>query len=199
MDKPSTIRTAKRIAGFVKVNPASVEINDLQSLETTTARDELIECLRKGVAFHNADLVSDERLLIEDGFRKGNVRVICSTSTLAMGVNLPAQTVIIADAEKWDRDERTGEWGTTPLSVSEYRNMSGRAGRYRYGDKFGRSILLSKNQFSSNQYRALYIGGVVGKIRSTLGGQPIARQVLDIVVSKLAQSESEIINFMMGR
>jgi len=197
-DKASTINAARRIAGWCQLSPASHAIDSLQALDTTTARDELIECLRRGVAFHNADLISDERLLIEENFRSGVIKVICSTSTLAMGVNLPAKTVIIAHADKWDRDERTGEFNTIPISVSEYRNMSGRSGRYRFADKFGRSILLAKDQFTYDKYRVSYVGGTVNTIHSTLGKQPIVRQVLDIVVSKLGQNDVEVINFMMG-
>ena len=162
-DKASTIQAANRIASWSHLGPASDAIDSMQTLDTTTARDELIECLRNGVAFHNADLTSDERQLIEESFRNGFIKVICSTSTLAMGVNLPAKTVIIAHADKWDRDERTGKFILLPISVSEYRNMSGRAGRYRFGDEFGRSILLANDQFTHDQYRVNYVGGTVDK------------------------------------
>lgn len=196
-DKPNTVKTAQRIANLVNLNPVTDAISGLQALENTTARDQLIGCLRRGVAFHNADLVSEERLLIEHHFREGQIRVICSTSTLAMGVNLPARTVIIADADKWERDQRTGRFNPVPLTVSEYRNMSGRAGRYRFRDEFGRSILLAKKQFQYDKYRVAYIGGTVEKITSSLGKRPVARQVLDIIVSGLGQDETEIIAFMM--
>jgi len=196
-DKPSTVETAQRIANLMDLKPVTNAIDGLRALENTTAREQLIECLRKGVAFHNADLVSEERLLIERHFREGQIRVICSTSTLAMGVNLPARTVIVADTDKWDRDEKTGQWKLVPMTVSEYRNMSGRAGRYRFQDEFGRSILLAKKQFQYDKYQAYYIGGTVKTITSTLGKRPVAQQVLDIIVSRLGQDETEIIAFMM--
>ena len=166
-DKPSTVRTAQRLAELLNLKPATDVIEGLRALENTTAREQLIECLRSGVAFHNASLVSEERLLIESYFREGHIRVICSTSTLAMGVNLPARTVIIADADKWDRDEKTGEWKRVPINVAEYRNMSGRAGRYRFRDEFGRSVLLAAKQFEYDKYRASYIGGIVDAIDSS--------------------------------
>ncbi|MDI6694294.1 MAG: DEAD/DEAH box helicase [Anaerolineales bacterium] len=197
MDKPKTVATARRIAGWANLNPVTRAIDAMQTLENTTAREQLIECLRNGVAFHNADLTSEERLLIESNFREGHIRVICSTSTLAMGVNLPAKTVIIADAEKWDRDEKTDEYKNAPLTVAEYRNMSGRAGRYRFRDEFGRSVLLASKPFLYDQYRANYIGGTVRTVSSSLGKRPIVQQVLDIIVSRLGEDEAEIVAFMM--
>lgn len=196
-DKRSTVSTAQRIANSVNQGPVTDAINGLRGLENTTVRDQLIECLRNGVAFHNADLVFEERQIIEHRFREGRIRVICSTSTLAMGINLPARTVIIADTDRWDRDETTGQWDSVPMAVSEYRNMSGRAGRYRFQDEFGRSILLAKSQFAYDRYRVNYVDGTVESITSSLGRRPIAQQVLDIIASGLGKSQTEIIAFMM--
>ena len=128
-DRAGSSETARRLASKLSLPPVTQVIEALQVMEETIAREQLLESLRGGVAFHNADLLSEERLLLEAAYRRGHIRVICSTSTLAMGVNLPARTVMIPDSTKWERDERTGRFMKVPLSVQEYRNMSGRAGR----------------------------------------------------------------------
>lgn len=53
----------------------------------------------KGIAFHHAGLGAEDRRMVEDGFRSGRIPVLLSTSSLAIGVNLPAHLVIIKSTE----------------------------------------------------------------------------------------------------
>ncbi len=98
----------------------------------------LQRALRGGVAFHAGDLSREERAVVEREFREPHrpVRVLVATSTVASGVNTPAETVIVAETRY------AGPRGR-PFSVATYKNMAGRAGRVGYAPR-GRSILIGR-------------------------------------------------------
>lgn len=91
----------------------------------------LKETILQGVAYHHAGLTGEERRIIESGFRDGFINVLCATSTLAAGVNLPTHRAII----------RSPKMGLKDLSVAEFRQMCGRAGRLNL-DTNGEAILI---------------------------------------------------------
>ena len=101
--------------------------------DESRASRELRECLRHGTAFHISDLERAEREAVEAAFRRGALRVLVATSGLAMGVNLPANVVIVADHIR----------GTERITVAEYRNMAGRAGRWLGDVTHGTSQLVA--------------------------------------------------------
>jgi helicase len=145
-------------------------IDALSDLENTTLKQKLIECLQKGVAFHNADLTFDERRIVEYFYLQGEIRVIFSTTTLSMGVNLPAKTVFI-ETQKYQLGEYSGKTVMLPISSSEYENMSGRAGRFGLEKEFGRSILIAANKFHFDSLWEGYIEGESAVGRSAYGGE----------------------------
>jgi replicative superfamily II helicase len=98
---------------------------DAQELENDTLRNSVLD----GVAFHHAGLSKNDRDLVEEWFKQGQVELLFSTSTLAWGVNLPARCVVIRDTKLHDPLE--GEVDMSPLDVLQ---MLGRAGRPGYDD-----------------------------------------------------------------
>lgn len=111
-------------------------IEKLEDVEETSYSKDLKNCITKGVAFHHAGMLPEERKIVEEAFRSGDLRIICCTPTLGAGVNTPAKNVII----------RPYRYPTGNLiSVAEYKNRAGRAGRFGYHDDFGRSILYASS------------------------------------------------------
>lgn len=84
---------------------------------------QITKLLKNGIAIHHADLPDLLRRAIEIDFRERKFRTIVATSTLAQGVNLPIRTVIIHSSRRYVDDE------SIPLTISDYWNIAGRAGR----------------------------------------------------------------------
>ncbi|MEJ7762281.1 MAG: helicase-related protein, partial [Thermomicrobiales bacterium] len=90
----------------------------------------LIGLARRGIGFHHAGLLPVLKQLVEVLFSRGLMSVVFATDTLALGVNMPARTVVIGRMTKWDGRRRR------LLLPNEFQQMAGRAGR-RGMDAFG--------------------------------------------------------------
>jgi len=89
----------------------------------------LKETVERGIALHNADLLPICKEIVEILFSEGLIKVLFATETFAMGVNMPAKTVVFCGLKKNDGKEFRF------LKSSEYTQMSGRAGRRGLDDK----------------------------------------------------------------
>ena len=102
----------------------------------TELEKDLAALVSTGVAFHHAGLSERLRGIVESEFRRGSIRLLASTPTLAAGVNLPARRVVIASVSRYD-----ARYGfNRPISVLEYKQLCGRAGRPQY-DKYGEAVI----------------------------------------------------------
>ncbi|KAE8417687.1 Sec63 Brl domain-containing protein [Aspergillus pseudocaelatus] len=93
----------------------------------------------KSVAFHHAGLGPGDRQTIENGFLQGQISIICCTSTLAVGVNLPCHLVIIKNTVGWL------DGGCKEYSDLEIMQMLGRAGRPQF-DKDAVAVILTRKE-----------------------------------------------------
>jgi len=93
-------------------------------------------------AFHHAGLSAEDRACVEALFQQGVVRVLCSTSTLAQGINSPAFLAIVLGTTFW----RGAGTGYEDLPVSAVLQMIGRAGRPGYDDRGVAVIMTSKDK-----------------------------------------------------
>jgi len=124
------------LSHFVREGGATQEI--LREELATVKNADLKEVLQYGFAIHHAGMARADRELVEDLFADGHIGVLCSTATLAWGVNLPAHAVIIKGTQIYDPSK--GCWAElSPLDVQQ---MLGRAGRPQY-DSEGEGIIMT--------------------------------------------------------
>jgi helicase len=189
--KHESRRGAELLARRLSLPAAERTIERLAHLESTHSRDTLMETLANGVAFHNADLSPEERRSVEEGFRQGEIKALVSTSTLATGMNLPAQNVFMT-SEKWQYDSRFSLPWKTPILRSEYENMGGRAGRYGSGNAFGRSILIALTPFDRETFWRRYVEGERECIQPQLAESALEDHALRLVASHACRSEDAL-------
>lgn len=96
---------------------------------------DLKELLPKGVAYHHSGLLPIFKEIIEILFKEGFIKMLFATETFAVGVNMPARSVVFTETSKFTK------LGKRSLSTAEYKQMSGRAGR-RGLDTSGTVIIL---------------------------------------------------------
>ncbi len=196
-DRKSTVFAARALADIVALPSATEAIDELSDLDDTRACDILSELLSRGIAFHNADLTWSERRLIEKHFRAGAIKALFSTSTLAMGMNLPAKNVFI-DTQKWKYSSKFRRVLIEDITRSEYENMSGRAGRLSLELDFGRSIIISTGEFPARALARHYIEGSFEDITPTLANAPLESHVVNLIASGLCATREELYHFLLG-
>jgi replicative superfamily II helicase len=156
--KGATVGCARYLAQHLGLPPADEAIAALPTGDTTSSSAQLRQTLAGGVAFHNADLDRDERLVIEEHFRSGEHRlqVVVATTTLAMGINTPASSVVIVGLT---------HPGDDPYTVAEYKNMVGRAGRLGYQER-GRSFIVTTDFRAEHEAWTSYVTQQPESLRS---------------------------------
>lgn len=92
-------------------------------LKSLTQYHQLLALLNKGIAFHHSGLLPLLKEIVELLFAKGLIKILFCTETFAVGLNMPARTVVFLDLKK------PTDSGIRPLCAEEYIQMAGRAGR----------------------------------------------------------------------
>ncbi|HUK50118.1 MAG TPA: DEAD/DEAH box helicase [Terriglobales bacterium] len=162
----------------------------LSAGERTRLGEALAEQVLNGVAFHHAGLPSPHRRIIEESFKAGRLKILAATPTLAAGVNLPARTVIISSYERYEPG-----YGRYPISVLEYKQFCGRAGRPKY-DKFGEAILIARTEDEQDYLLKNYALADPERIWSKLGAEKVLRpHVLATIATRFATTEQGLVDF----
>lgn len=159
------------------------------SLPTTTCL-KLAEAAEKGVVFHHAGLFNEQKEIIEDEFRKGNILMITATPSLMYGVNLPSKYVVIRDHTRWTSN------GPASIPVFDYEQMSGRAGRPQYDD-VGYSYLVAKTMDEAFDLEARYVNGEIELTNSKLidNKDAIYKQIIAQIASSFSKNLDDLNDF----
>ena len=181
--------TASKLANSLSVRSVAGNVRErIMMLEDSPLRSFLEKNIERRIAYHNAGLSVEERRVVETLFREGILQVIVATATLAAGVNLPADIVVIADYKRYIWSERT----QIKIDVAEYRNCAGRAGRL--GQRAaGTSLLLAKEVGQTKILEQEYIYGSPPKLESAIPKQrELVLHVLRAIAEQIADTKSEI-------
>lgn len=120
---------------------------------------ELVLMVLQGFGYHHSEVPMAVRHRLERAYREGVLRVLCATSTLSQGMNLPTKTVLVPDVWRGQNDQ---------VSVRDFWNTAGRAGR-AFHETEGHVILIAKDRYGASQIRKRYLDrGNIEPIFSTL-------------------------------
>lgn len=174
----------------IALEEASAEI--LSALGKPTSQcEKLAKLVKSGVAFHHSGLVNVQRGVVEQYFRTGAIKAVCSTTTLGLGVNMPAHTVVVRDITRYSEGE-----GSVRIGINEVTQLFGRAGRPKY-DKYGRALLIAKNSEEAKDLFRQYMLSDLEPIYSQLGVMPVLRtHVLSFVATGFLTMEDSITAFL---
>jgi ATP-dependent RNA helicase HelY len=147
--------------------------------------DRWLAALEAGIAPHHAGLVPPFKEAVEQCFVEGLVRVVFATETLALGINMPARSVVIEKLSKF-----TGETHEL-LTPAEYTQLTGRAGR-RGIDTEGHAVVLWSPYTSFGQVAAL-AGSRTYELRSAF------RPTYNMACNLVRRYEPDVAHELLGR
>lgn len=150
--------TAAMLADFASDRPDGNDIWPVPKQRIPVVSRELQEIVRFGVAFHHAGLDPQDRVAVEQNFLQGQLGVICCTSTLAVGVNLPCHTAVLKGTVGFTDDQ------LKEYSDLEVMQMLGRAGRPQFDDS-ATAIILTRSA-NKDRYQKMVSGQEI--LESTL-------------------------------
>ncbi len=150
----------RRQMSTVERQSVDTELNSIENWDVVVPPD-LRPLLHNGVGYHHAGLGSKTRRLVESLFNRGLIRVLCATSTLAAGMDLPARTVIVTSV-------RSPQNYRSLLPVNLVHQMLGRAGRPGR-DEQGFAVILTSSRGEADTVRDTYFQTVAGDLPGETG------------------------------
>lgn len=153
--------------------------------------------LRGLVEFHHAGLEDKEKTAREDKFKRGEIKILLSTTTLSAGINLPASFVIIYNPTM------PGLSNQSFISVISYNQMAGRAGRIGMSDK-GVCFILAENTKEIEKFHTRYLNGKPEDIisefdldKNTISEEHIKSATYSIVQNPIINLQKHLLGFFI--
>ncbi|MCU1674996.1 MAG: ATP-dependent helicase, partial [Frankiales bacterium] len=140
----NTAEEAERVRVLVEARTAPIPREDLRVLGYW----EWLEGLQRGIAAHHAGMLPTFKEVVEELFLEGLVKAVFATETLALGVNMPARSVVLEKLTKWNGETHAD------VTPGEYTQLTGRAGR-RGIDVEGHAVVLWQEGFDPKQVAGL--------------------------------------------
>lgn len=191
MKKADVYSLSEQFIARRKCNPVQLTI-DFDNIPTTSVNEFLAISLVKKVAIHSADLLDEEREVVEQQAIDGNVDIIFATSTLAAGVNFPFGAAIFHSWTRWDFDIRKH----LPIDSAEFHNMAGRVGRMGFDHDCGRIIYSANGLFAKKQGHNFLNIGDMTTLQSRIDTNRFDQISLQLISSKLCNDEESVINLI---
>ena len=130
------LRIAKFI-GMMRVPFADPSLADARKHQAAQLPNAMRRCIACGVAWHNGNLSSQEREVVQEAFKQKSIRLIVATTTLAAGINLPTRLVILRKLCFWQGES---------IEAGRFAQMCGRAGRPGFDDCGDALVILKSNR-----------------------------------------------------
>ncbi|OLB65615.1 MAG: DEAD/DEAH box helicase, partial [Actinobacteria bacterium 13_2_20CM_2_72_6] len=130
----------------------------------------LSRLVRHGIGVHHAGMLPRYRRLVETLAQRGQLKVICGTDTLGVGINVPIRTVVFTGLSKYDGTK------TRLLHAREFHQIAGRAGRAGY-DSLGMVVVQAPEHVVENQKALAKAGDDPKKRRKVVRKKPPEGQI----------------------
>ena len=164
----------------------------LPNLGVSTRSEQLRSALTAGAAFHTSDLSREEKAVVEAAFKnmESGVQVVGATTTIAAGVNLPANTVVIVETEFLGQTNRD-------FTVAEYKNMAGRAGRLGQATE-GRAVLLAFSRGDAERLYRQYVCGSPEPITSSFRDRDVKSWLLKLLAQIGEIADNDVVETVLS-
>ncbi len=159
--------------------------------ESTGISEVLATYIPRGFGIHTADLIDTERDVVEDKLDHDTLPVVFATTTLAQGLNYSFKTVVFDHWCRHNFERRMEE----PITISEFHNISGRAGRLSLQDH-GKVIYVSKEPKYDKSAAQYLTGNVSDQVAGRIDPNLIENVVLQLLSSGMAEDKDGFLNFL---